>query len=475
MAKSLVIVGAGMGGLSAAIHARLAGFDVLVLEKGDKAGGKAAGIDLAGYQLDPGPSILILLRVYRELFAAAGRKMEDYLRFRRLPVISRVTMEGDDPIDLPADEALCLDLLRQINPSDAEAMERLMDKVSKVEPLLWDSVFAHEFHNPIQLLDPKLMKFGMTLDATKPFKVLVDSMFQSPVLRAFFYGFPSYGGQSYRSPSPGSFLIPYFMLRDGVYVAEGGVRAIPAALTQLALELGVEIRFGAEATDVETDSTVVRSLRLSNGEAVTADHFIVNRDRFTFAKLLGRKVDAEPSYSYFTLHWGINREFPGMQHHNLFVPRDYETGFEELYRGEFPQRPIVYVNSTSHEDPAGSPAGRSNLFAVVTSPSRGRDGFDEASARQRVMAELQQFGLTWDAGEQDFERLQSPLYFEQTHGNYRGSLYGLDESQRLWGMFPSSTRDGKLKNLAYCGGSVQPGAGLPMVTLSGKFAVSSLT
>ena len=100
--KQLIVIGAGMGGLSAAIHARLLGRDVLVLEKGASSGGKAAGISIAGYELDPGPSIIILTEIYAKVFERAGRKMEDYLQFRRLDTISRVFFEGSEPLDLPA-------------------------------------------------------------------------------------------------------------------------------------------------------------------------------------------------------------------------------------------------------------------------------------------------------------------------------------------------------------------------------------
>lgn len=471
----LVVVGAGVGGLSAAIHARLAGFDVVVLEKGEAVGGKAAGILQQGYALDPGPSILILTRIYRELFAAAGRQMDDYLKFRRLPVISRVVMEGEPAIDLPADYASCMSILRGLSTVDAEAMERLIERVGKVEPLLWRSVYKHEYSRPWQLLDSALARFGLPLQATTPFKDVVDSLFQSPLLRAFFYGFPSYGGQSYRSPSPGSFLIPYYMLTEGVWVAEGGVRAIPQALMKLATELGVDFEFGTEVTSVETAGRQITQVKTASGHLVKGDAFVVNQDRFTFARHLGRAVTAEPSYSYFTAHWGIRRTFADLQHHNLYVPRTFEDGFQELYSdGRFPRQPIVYVNATAGEDSEAAPVGCSNLFAVVTCPSRGPGEVSDDEGRLRIREVLSRFGLTWEERDVDFERTQSPRWFEEAHGNYRGSLYGLAERHRHWGMFPAPNRDEQFTNLAYCGGSVQPGAGLPMVTLSGRFAVQAL-
>jgi phytoene dehydrogenase-like protein len=155
-AKQLIVVGAGMGGLSAAIHARLSGWDVLVLEKGSTPGGKAAGISLAGYELDPGPSIIILTELYANVFEKAGRRMEDYLEFKRLDLISRVFFNGSEPLDLPADAEECLQVLRDLSPNDASAMKELLDTIEKVEPYLEKTIYDHRFDSPWQLLNPCL-------------------------------------------------------------------------------------------------------------------------------------------------------------------------------------------------------------------------------------------------------------------------------------------------------------------------------
>ena len=168
MSRSLVVVGAGVGGLSAAIHARLLNWDVLVLEKGLTPGGKAAGIQEGGYWLDPGPSIIILIQVYQELFRRANRRIEDYIEFQKLEFISRVSLEDEEPIDLPADVLKCLSLLRGLSPKDADSLESLIDKLDKVEPLLWSSVYSHSISSPLQLLNPSLIKFGAALGANRP-------------------------------------------------------------------------------------------------------------------------------------------------------------------------------------------------------------------------------------------------------------------------------------------------------------------
>lgn len=479
MNKQLVIIGAGVGGLSAAIHARLAGYDVLVLEQGPTAGGKAAGIQIEGYNLDPGPSIIILPGFYEAVFRAAGRKMADYLQFDRLDVVSRVFLGKEAPIDLPADRTKALAILEDINPLDAKSLRKILDQMAKVEPLLHKSIYDHPYLKQSQLLDLNLLRFGMGFNPMKTFKEHVDHLFQSDIMRAFFYGFPSYAGQTYNAKSPGSFLIPFYMLQEGVFFPVGGVRAIPLAFERLAKELGVEFRFGARVSSVEGSNGRMKAVVLADGERVEADAFVSNLDRFTFSSLRGKPLDFEPSYSYFTVHWGVRREFPNLQHHNLFIPTNYLIGFKELYETtQFPKEPIVYVNSASVADPLAAPSGCSNIFAVVTAPAvTGRFEWSSAAAEyvNRTRAVMRNVGLDWDDSEVDFTRIQTPEYFESAHGNYRGSLYGLHESHRLFGMFPEGNEDAEWSNLKFCGGSVQPGAGLPMVTLSGKFAVDLLT
>lgn len=465
--KHVVVVGAGQGGLSAAIHLRLRGHRVLVVHDGP-VGGKAAAVETQGYRLDPGPSIVILPRIYESVFAAAGRRMDDYLRFRRLDPISRVLFEGSEPLDLPADREACLRLVQEIDAEDRESLARLLDDLDKVSPHIDASVFKHPYHSPLQLADPHLIATAMRFDVRKTYRELVDGMFRSPLLRAFFYGFPSYGGQTYDSKAPGALMIPYLMIQEGVFFPEGGVAAIPEAFARLARELGVEFREGRGAGLVLQGHRAT-ALRLASGESVEADAFVMNADRLQVEGWLGRPTDVPPSLSYFTVHWGVRAELKGLEHHTLLVPKEFQAGFEALYRRrEFPQPPIVYLNVTP------APAGRTALFAVVTTPAQEPHldwTRDELRYRNLVAQEIARFGWDVDAHGLDFERIQSPDVFCRRDGNHRGSLYGPDEAHRLFGgLFPLRCKDEEIRNLFYCGGSVQPGAGLPMVTLSGRFA-----
>lgn len=478
MSKRVAILGGGLGGLSAAIHARLRGYEVTLLEGNRTCGGKAARIRRDGFVLDPGPSILILPRIYRDVFDRAGRRMEDYLQFRRLDPISRVFYQGQ-VFDLPSDRTACIEAVRKIDVEDANAFAALLNRLDGVVGTIDRTIFRKPILQPWQLADPNLIKFATAFDPRLTYRQQVDKWFRSPLVRAFFYGFPSYGGQTYDSKAPGALLIPYYMIQEGVWYPEGGVAAIPEAFERLARDLGVEIRTEARVTRLECDRHAVQRVHLEDGTSLPVSAVISNVDRTTVEHMLGRTAAPQPSYSYFTLHWGLRTRPTGLAHHTLVIPDGFEQGFESLYqRREFPDPPIVYLNETSATDSSVAPDGMGNLFAVVTSPAcEPTLNWEDRKAefRGKVLTTLRGAGIDVARHDPVFERVQTPRYFQAEHGNYLGSLYGPDEKSRPFaGMFPPTNRDPELRNLTYCGGSVQPGAGLPMVTLSGKFAADLL-
>lgn len=475
MSRRVIVVGSGLGGLSAAIHARLNGWDVTVLEQHDGPGGKARPFEQEGYRFDPGPSIVILKEIYEAVFERAGVPCD--LSFRRLDPFTRVFFEGGEPVDLPADPEGCMEVLSDQAREDLPAMRKLLDDLDQVYPAVERAIFGKPIEAPWQFLNRDLAGFAKKMPVAQPYRIAVDQRFRSPLLRAFFYGFPSYSGQSYRSPSPGSFVIPWAMIRRGVWWPEGGIGAIPAALYRLAVHLGVEFQFQSPVIGLRVEGGRVRAVEVP-GALLKCHAVISNLDRLTARKWLSRPTQERPSYSYFTIHWGLKTRPTQASHHTLVIPKSYAEGFEELYtRRDFPSEPIVYLNETAGTDPATAPPGGGNLFAVVTCPALEdhldwRTLRDEAIERtRRIIAKV---GLDPREEEIVVRHVQTPITFQQRDGSYRGSLYGADEKTRRFGFLLPSNRDEYIPNLLYANGTVQPGAGMPMVVLSGKFAADLL-
>lgn len=478
----VAIIGGGQGGLATAVELAAKGHQVVVFESREIVGGKAAPVTQEGYRMDPGPSIVILPQIYAESFRRAGRRMEDYLSFDRLPEITRVILEGEGTYDLPGDRAAALELVRGLDEDDARSLELLLKKLDTVIGGVEGTIFTRSITRPWQLMDPRLIRFGMRFDVRRTYKETIDGWFRHPLLRAFFYGFPSYGGQGYHSKAPGALTIPYYMLTGGVFwpkLVDGsleGIAAIPAAFERLARELGATIRTGEPVLGIERQNGRVTGVHLRSGFE-PFDAVVSNRDRFSAATMLDREEAREPSYSYYTHHWGVPRRLEGLAHHTLLIPKEFERGFEALYdRREFPDPPIVYLNDTTVTDPTTAPPGGTNLFAVVTCPSD-EPHIDWANPTAQREAVARTMGACGHPMPEDavFERVQTPLTFASRDGSYRGSLYGVDERHRiLGGTFPLGLRDEELKNLFYVGGAVQPGAGLPMVTLGGRFVAEMI-
>lgn len=479
MPRHLIVLGGGVGGLCAAIYARLSGWEVTLLEQRGVLGGKAAQIKEGGFTLDPGPSIIILPRIYDSVFEDAGRNPRDYIEFNRLDPITRLFPEGRDPIDIPSSIELCRDLIRSLAPEDAAGFDELLVKGEKLALNVEKTVFDGPIESPAKLLNPKFLQMGMLFGPNHSYKQIVDRLFKSELLKSFFYGFPTYSGNTYRAKAVGALLIPYYLLSDGVYYPNGGVGAIPRALERLARELGVDVKTGVRVSGLSTDGKKVTSVHVVPGAQLTCDAVISNIDRFTVdSKYLARQIKDPPSFSYFTMAWHTEQEGSPFAHHNLIIPDDYREAYRSLFdRFEPAAKPIVYVNTPSATDPSVAPKGLALNFAVATVPAITRQvpwHQLEETYPINMIKSLRSGVAGSEITNDNLLDIQSPVVFEQRDGSYKGSLYGLTEKKRLYGVLPASNRDPVLKNLFFCGGSVQPGAGLPMVVLSGKFAARML-
>ncbi|MCC6613785.1 MAG: phytoene desaturase [Anaerolineae bacterium] len=480
---AIVIIGAGIGGLSAAIRLAAAGERVIVLEQNGHVGGKMSELALDGFRWDTGPSVITMRGVFEELFAAAGRKFEDYVTLLPLDPLTRYFYPDGAVLDATSDVAQMMQRIEAIAPGDAAGYRDYLAYAARI----------HRITGPVFIYDqpPTIRRILRTplrdMPAVDPLRTMDDairSFVRSPHLRQMLGRFATYvGGNPFASPATLN-VIADVELSGGVWYPRGGVYAIARAFERLARELGVDIVTDARVEGIDVEAGRVTGVRLHNGDRIPAEAIIANVDVATvYERLLPRAVvaparlrrlvRAEPSCSGFLLLLGIEGEHPGLAHHNIFFSSDYRREFDDIFqRGIPPDEPTVYVSITSKSDPEHAPAGHENWFVMVTAPAYD-DRYDwsvnAADYRERVLARLASFGLDV-RGQIRVERLLTPLDLERMTGARRGALYGQSSNDRFSALRRPHNRASDVRGLYFAGGTAHPGGGVPMVTLSGKVA-----
>ncbi len=483
MNDSVVIIGAGIGGLSAAVRLAARGLRVVIIEQNDRVGGKMGEIRAAGFRFDTGPSVITMRPVFEDLFAAAGRRLSDYLTLLPVDPLTRYFYPDGSRLDLSRALADLLPQIESFSPRDVDGYLRYLAHASRIYRLT-RRVFI--FGPPLSL---KSAPDFPLLDVFKidPFRTMagsIRSFVGDPRLRQLLGRFATYVGASpYQAPATLN-VIAAVELAGGVWYPQGGVYAIARALEKLARELGVEIRLGTPVERIEVRDGRVRGVTTRAGEFVPAERVIANVDvAAVYAKLLApgvlpprllsRTLNRPPSCSGFLLLLGLDRAFPDLAHHNIFFSRDYRAEFDDIFRrGVPPAEPTVYAAITSKTDPSHAPPGGENWFVMVNAPALGPAWDWEAQAaayRDRVLDRLAAFGYDLRPAIR-FERILTPADIERQTGAYRGALYGASSNQRLAAFLRPHNRSRQARGLYFAGGTTHPGGGVPMVALSGAVA-----
>ena len=492
MNKSIVIIGAGVGGLSAAIHLAAAGQRVVMLEKNAAVGGKMGEVREAGFRWDTGPSVITMRPVFEELFAAAGRRLEDDLDLLPVEPLTRYFYVDGTVLDATRDLPRLLAQIRALDERDVENYLAYLSYVAQLHritgpafiygrPPTWRTVSG------VAPADALRLAPWLSMDGA------IRRHIHSPHLRQLLGRFATYvGGSPFRAPATLN-VIAHVELNEGIWYPRGGVYAIARAMERLALELGVEMRTNCPAERIEVSGSLrATGALLADGTRVAADAVLSNVDAaHTCANLLPpetvdagrllRLTRAEPSCSGFILLLGVQGEHPQLAQHNIFFSSDYRREFDDIFdRGAPPGEPTIYVAITSKADPGHAPAGCENWFVMVNAPATGSGAspaFDwerEVSAyRDRVLARLAVFGL--DIRERiAVEQVVTPTDLSRQTGSWRGALYGPSPNTALAAFRRLPARDPKVARLYYAGGTAHPGGGVPMVTLSGRLAARTI-
>jgi diapolycopene oxygenase len=499
------VIGAGLGGLAAACTLAARGYKVILFERNQWLGGKAAQLEGEGFRFDMGPTIVTLPSVLRRVFTEAGRRMEDYLEMARLDPQWRCFFEDGSALDLEQNPEAMAARLDRFAPGvssgarylDFLKLSKRLDDISKRyffdKPIggLRDMFDLKSSFNPKALGDVLAMRMGRSVAGT------VRSFTPDARVAQMMDHFTQYVGSSpYGSPAV-LCGIAHMQVSEGIWYPLGGTRAVPVALEKLARELGVEIRANTSITKILTSEASasraqgggrVTGVRTSHGEEIALRALVSNCDSvLTHRELINGAVGAkfekrrgyEPACSGVVLYLGLKQRYEHLAHHNFVFSRDPHDEFDWIYKkGEPAPDPTCYLAATSCSEPGTAPEGGESLYVLVHTPYlRPHHDWKKMlpAYRNTIIDKLKGAGRMPDIEDRIvFERALTPQDINDRYHVLNGAIYGLASHGRFLGAFKPGNRSPDLRGLYLAGGAAHPGPGMPMVLMSGWIAADTL-
>lgn len=483
--KKIIIIGAGLGGLSAACRLAKAGFYVTVLEKNETVGGKVNTISADGFTFDAGASLVTMKHIFEELFEFCGKDINDYLNFERLEPICRYFWSDGTKFDASEDLQKTEREIEQMSPTDVGNFRTYLNDAKTKYEIAERTFLAKSLNELPKLLTPQNLPDLLKISTLKTLDQHNRKYFKSAKLQQLFNRYATYNGSSpFQTPATFA-LIPFVEFGLGAWYIKGGIYQIPKALEKLANEFGVKFRLETEVEEILINDKKAQGVKLKDGEVLESDFVVANADAVeTYRHLIDEKArkiytdkkleKLEPSCSGFVLLLGTNKKFDQLAHHNIFFSDDYKAEFEAIFETKTPaENPTIYICATSRTDETQAPKNGENLFVLINAPYTNEkvdwEKIKESYA-EKIVEKLESSGLQDLRNSIILQNIITPEDFEKKYRANKGSIYGIS-SNGIFSAFmrvPNKAKD--IENLYFVGGTTHPGGGMPLVLLSGKMA-----
>src|SRR5262245_8418371 len=476
--EHVVVVGAGLSGLSATLHLLGAGRRVTVLEAAPSVGGRAGGDQLGDFRIDTGASVLTMPELLDEAFAAVGASLADRVDLVRLDPAYRARFANGSTIAVHTDgDAMEEEVRRVAGPRDAAGYLRLRAWLTDLYRVQRDTFIGANFDSPLDLVSPKLAY----LTAIGGFGRLgpkIGRFLQDERLRRLFSFQSLYAGLAPQHALAAYAVIAYMDTVAGVFFPRGGVAAVAEAMAAAATDAGAEVRLETGAAWLERTGDRVTAVRTSHGERIPCDVVVLTPDLPVSYGLLGlaprRPLRPRWSPSAVVLHAGVDRTWPALGHHTMFFGRHWDRTFDEILRkGRLMSDPSLLVTQPSTTDPGLAPAGRHVLSVLAPCPNLETGPIDWARVGPAYRAELGRVltnrGLTGFDDAVEVERLVTPADWAAA-GLGAGTPFSLAHTFAQTGPFRPRNRVRAVANAVLAGCGTTPGVGIPPVVISGRLA-----
>jgi phytoene desaturase len=479
-----VVVGAGIAGIASAIRWARKGYAVQVFEANSYPGGKLSEFQLGEYRFDAGPSLFTLPFLVDELFTLCDEDPRDHFNYLKKTEECRYFWDDGTRLIAHSDPAAFAEEAQRVLGEPAANIIDQLALAKRQYEATKGLFLERSLHQPSTYLRrdalPALAALP-SLKLTQTMHQVHAQRFRSPKMVQLFDRFATYNGSSpYQAPGTLS-MIPHLEFGFGTFVPYGGMVAITNSLVALAQRQGVVFHYGKGVDRIRVEGRRTTGL-VVQGADVSADVVISNMDVTpTYRRLMPdlpapeKTLAQERSSSAFIFYWGLRREFPELDLHNILFANDYEAEFRDLFeRKVLHDDPTVYIHITSKDLEGEAPAGGENWFVMINAPANyGQDWVAlRAQARSAILAKIQRaLGVDIEPFI-EVEDLLDPPTIEARTGSDRGALYGASSNNAMAAFLRHPNFHRQIPNLFFVGGSAHPGGGIPLCLLSAKIAAN---
>ncbi len=484
--KTVLVIGAGIGGITAAIHLARQGLHVTILEKNARPGGRCDRISRDGHHFDTGPTLLVMPLLYESEFAALGVCMHDLLELQRVDPTYHLVFDDGSCLSLTSDMKNLEEQLETIEPGGFQGLLHYMDEGCRHYHLGIEKLVQPDFRRASDFF--KLDNLPL-LYQVKPLVKHYANMsryFDDPRLKAAFTFQDVYMGLSpFEAPATFS-MMSYTELAHGVWYPKGGMYSVVEALVKLAEESGVEFIFNAPVAQIAVQGKRARGVWVER-QLLEADVVLANADLpYVYRELLpsdGQVAKLERkrySCSVISFFWGLDKPYEMLPPHTLFLADDYRENFDSIIRDlGLPDNPSLYLHAPARLDASMAPQGEDTLIAIVPVGHMSANGEQDWGAirdraRGHVLRRLRALGINDLEAHIKFEMNFTPLSWRKRYNLVKGSTHGLCHNLSQLGYLRPDNRHSQYRNLYFTGASTRPGTGLPTAMVSGRQAAQRI-
>ena len=482
--KKAVVIGAGIGGIAAAIRLAKLGLEVKIFESNAHVGGKMNNLVLGDWRFDMGPSIFTGPEYIKELFDICDEDFNCF-KYQKLKTSFNYFFPDGKSFSLDANVNEAIKTISNELDENPDTIRKYLEKSKQNYKAISPLFIEQSLHKLNELLGWKLFKALFRLPKYKLGKTMNQenaNTFLNPKTIQLFNRFATYNGSDpYQAPAMLN-MIQHLEINEGIYFPEGGMVQIAKYLEKLAVKAGVQIHFNERVEKIETLNNQITGIQTSKTK-YPAEIVVSNMDvSLTYRSLLpnfkapDKILNQEKSSSAIVFYWGIRKKFENLTVHNMIFSHDYQKEFESIFKTHTLQEdPSIYINITSKVNPSDAPNDGENWFVMLNvCHDKGQD-WEELIRKARATT-INSINQTLGTNIEKYieeEFVMDPIYIKQNYSGVDGSIYGNASNNKFAAFYRHPNFNKKMKGLYFAGVTVHPGGGIPLALNSAKIAVNA--